>query len=122
MRWVRLALGCGVALVAGVAAAATPSREAVPTGQLISPLAAPGAIFPPLNPDLHDLPAFTVDHAASMTLSPDGKTLLILSTGFNRNVGADGKNIPALSNEYVFVYGLAGDRLEKRQVLQIPNA
>ena len=118
----KLALGCGLALIAGSGMAASPRREAIPTGQLISPLAAPGAIFRPLDPELHDLPAFTVDHAASMALSPDGKTLLILTTGYNRNVGADGKNIPSLSNEYVFVYGVAGDRLEKRQVLQVPNA
>jgi DNA-binding beta-propeller fold protein YncE len=115
-----LALACVVGLAAGAVQGA-PQRESIPTGQLISPLAAPGAVFQRLNPGLADLPAFTVDHAASMALSPDGHTLLILTSGFNRNVGQDGKNIAALSNEYVFVEGLARAGLKQRQVLQVPN-
>jgi len=111
-----------LAAAGAVVATAAPSRrEAIPTGQFVTPTAAPGAVFQPLNPDLADLPAFTADHAASMALSPDGKTLLILTSGFNRNAGADGKNIPALSNEYVFVYDVTSDAPKKRQVLQVAN-
>ena len=56
-----------------------------------------------------------------MALSPDGKTLLILTSGYNRNVGANGKQVPEQSNEYVFVYGVGGKAPVKRQVLQVPN-
>jgi YVTN family beta-propeller protein len=122
MEWsARLALGLALALVAGAGVAAPLAREAIPTGQLVSPLATHGAVFQPLNPDLPDLPSFTVDHAASQALSPDGKTLLILTSGFNRNVGPDGKNIPSLSNEYVFVYDVSGEAPRKRQVMQVAN-
>src|SRR5579883_1266854 len=114
-RYRKFALGVGAALACSIAAAADapPRPTAIPTGQLITPLAAPGAVFQPLNPGLPALPDFTVDHAASMSLSPDGKTLLILTSGFNRNVGPDGMNIATLSNEYVFVYDVAGDTPRK---------
>jgi YVTN family beta-propeller protein len=123
MRWFsRLALSCAWLSLCAAAVAAPVERQAVPTGQLISPLAVPGAVFQALNPDLADLPAFTVDHAASEALSPDGRTLLILTSGFNRNVAADGKNIPALSNEYVFIYDVSGAAPRKRQVVEIPDS
>ncbi|HKA53846.1 MAG TPA: beta-propeller fold lactonase family protein, partial [Candidatus Binatia bacterium] len=53
--------------------------------------------------------------------SPDGNTLLILTSGFNRNADPAGKGIPAESNEYVFVYDISGSNPVKRQVLQVPN-
>jgi YVTN family beta-propeller protein len=107
--------------LAGAAAAAAPAGQFLPTGQRITPHAAPGAIFQPLNPGLAALPGFTAGQASAVALSPDRKTLLILTSGFNRNSGPDGKRIEALSNEYVFVYDVAGKAPVKRQVLQVPN-
>src|SRR5690242_18725020 len=103
----------------GTAAAA--AGQFLPTGQKITPRAAPGAVFQPLNPGLSALPGFTAGQASAVALSPDSKTLLILTSGFNRNSGADGKRVDALSNEYVFVYDVAGKAPVKRQVLQVPN-
>ena len=58
-------------------------------------MAAKGSIFQPLNPDLPALPGFTAGQASAMAISPDGRTLLILTSGFNRNFGADGaKPVP----------------------------
>src|SRR5690242_14056562 len=110
-------------LLAGtaVAAPAGPGGQFVPTGQRITPRAAPGAVFQALNPGLAALPGFTAGQASAVALSPDRKTLLILTSGFNRNSGADGKRVDALSNEYVFVYDVAGKAPVKRQVLQVPN-
>ncbi|HEU4415708.1 MAG TPA: beta-propeller fold lactonase family protein, partial [Candidatus Angelobacter sp.] len=99
-----------------------PSAESLPNGMEITPLAARGATFQPLNPDLPDLPSFTVDHPVSTALSPDGNTLLILTSGFNRNFDARGKAIPAQSSEYVFVFDLRGKAPVKQQVLRIPNS
>ncbi len=56
-----------------------------------------------------------------MALSPNGKTLLVLTSGYNRNYGTDGKMIPDLSNEYVFIYDVSGPLPVKRQVVQVPN-
>lgn len=110
----------GFALVAAAPLAAHPA-EILPTGQAITPTAARGAIFQPLNPDLAGDPAYTVGQASALALSPDGRTLLILTSGYNRVVGSDGKNIADRSNEYVFVYDVSGRAPVKRQVLTAPN-
>src|SRR5256885_1915223 len=93
----------------------------LPTGMSITPTAAQGSTFQPLNPDLPDLPQFTVDHPITTVISPDGNTLLVLTSGYNRNFDVKAKKIPAQSNEYVFVYDIAQQAPVKRQVLKIAN-
>ncbi|HMF90501.1 MAG TPA: bifunctional YncE family protein/alkaline phosphatase family protein [Candidatus Angelobacter sp.] len=88
----------------------------------ITPLAARGVTLQPLNPDLPDLPQFTADHPLTTALSPDGKTLLIVTSGFNRNNDTKGKAIPEQSNEYVFVYDVRRPTPVKQQVLALANA
>jgi DNA-binding beta-propeller fold protein YncE len=102
-------------------AGAARTAELTPTGQALTPTAAPGAIFQPLNPDLPGDPAFTAGQASALALSPDGKTLLILTSGFNRTFGTDEKFVADRSNEYVFVYDVSGPSPVKRQVIQAPN-
>ena len=95
--------------------------EPLPTGVSITPLAAPGTWFQTLNPDLPARPDFTVDHPITTALSPDGATLLILTSGFNRNFDAKGKVILDQSTEYVFVYDVRQPVPQKSQVLKILN-
>ncbi len=94
--------------------------ERTSTGQFITPMAATGASFVPLYPDLPGMPGFTAGQAARLAISPDGNTLLVLTSGFNRNFGADGKPIALLSREYIFVYDISHGAPTKRQVLT-PN-
>jgi DNA-binding beta-propeller fold protein YncE len=108
-------------LAALALAGAAQAAEVTPAGQALTPTAAPGAIFQALNPDLPGDPTFTAGQASALALSPDGKTLLILTSGFNRNFGPDGPMIPERSNEYVFVYDVSGAPPVKRQVLTPPN-
>jgi DNA-binding beta-propeller fold protein YncE len=120
----RAILGMAAALGAAAGLATAPLARAVevtPTGQLLTPTAAPGAIFQPLNPDLPDDPAFTAGQASAVALSPDGRTLLILTSGYNRTVGPDGHFIPARSNEYVFVWDVSGAAPVKRQAIPVAN-
>lgn len=98
-----------------------PAGEPLPTGMSITPKAAKGTWLQPLNPDLPDRPSFTVDHPITTALSPDGGTLLVLTSGFNRNFDPKGRFIPDQSTEYVFVYDVRGPVPEKRQVLKILN-
>ena len=49
-------------------------------------------------------PAYTAGQASAVALSPDGRTLLILTSGFNLMFSADGKPVPGASTEFVFVY------------------
>jgi YVTN family beta-propeller protein len=101
---------------------AASAAEVLPTGMSITPTAAKGSIFQPLNPDLPDLPQFTADHPVSTAVSPDGNTLLILTSGFNRNFDVEGKSVPEQSREYVFVYDIRQQPPVKKQVLKVPNA
>jgi YVTN family beta-propeller protein len=94
--------------------------EFIPTGVRITPTAATGSTFQPLNPDLPGDPSFVVGQAVTTAISPDGKTLLILTSGFNSE--SAGPTHPSETNEYIFVYDLSGITPFKQQVLQIPNA
>jgi DNA-binding beta-propeller fold protein YncE len=98
---------------------ATPVK--LPTGVSITPTAAAGADFQPLNPDLPTRPQFVAGQAVTTAVSPDGNTLLILTSGYNRNNDATGKTVAAESNEYVFVYDITHNTPVKRQVLEVPN-
>jgi len=98
----------------------------VPTGVHITPSAAPGSIFQQLNPGLYFDPTFTVGQAVSTALSPDSKTLLILTSGYNSQNFTSGPHQgspnPAESNDYVFIYDVTARRPLLQQVLQVPNA
>src|SRR5476649_344285 len=108
-----------LALTAGAAMAEAP--QFTPTGQFITPSAAPGAIFQPLNPRLARDPAYTAGQASAVALSPDGRTLLILTSGYNLYMGADGQPVPAMSKEYVFVFDVSGRSPVQRQVIAVAN-
>lgn len=105
------------------------AQEVLPTGMSITPTATQGSVFEPLNPDLPSLPRFTVDHPVSTAVSPDGETLLILTSGYNSNFDESGNQIAGLSDEYIFVYDISPQTLLrthgaplKKQVLHVPNA
>jgi len=113
-----LVVAMAVAL-AGRAPAQTP--EFTPTGQFITPTAAPGAVFQPLNPHLAGDPNYTAGQATAVALSPDARTLLILTSGYNLVFGPDGKPIPAMSNEYVFVFDVSGPAPRQLQAIPVKN-
>jgi YVTN family beta-propeller protein len=109
-------LACLLTLIPSLAAA-----QLLPSGATLTPLAAPGAIFAPLNPHLTAAPDYTAGQAINMALSPDGKTLLILTSGYNKLFGANGKPIPAASNEYVFIEDISNGLPVQTPALPIPN-
>jgi DNA-binding beta-propeller fold protein YncE len=106
---------------AGLAIPAASSAETLPNMQTITPTAARGSVFVPLNPHLAANPGFTAGQAISTVVSPDGKTLLVLTSGFNRVNDSTGTQIPSQSNEYVFVYDVSNGAPVEKQVLQLPN-
>ena len=115
-----LAAGLSLMLIAPPASA-KPTPLA-PSGLRITPLAAAGARFVRLNPHLPDFPRYTAGQAVSTAVSPDGKTLLILTSGYNRLTDAGGKTIASASNEYVFVFDIAKGAPRQIQALQLPNS
>jgi hypothetical protein len=69
----------------------SPPAQALPNlGQQITPLAPQDSRFEPMNPDLPDNPAWLAGQAVTTVVSPDGKTLLVLTSGYNRVYNTDG--------------------------------
>jgi YVTN family beta-propeller protein len=102
------------------------STQTLPnTGQNLTPLAPQRARFEMLNPNLPDNPNYVAGQAVTTVTSPDHKTLLILTSGYNLVNYSSGPNLGqqnnADSNEYVFVYDISKPLPVKKQVLQIPN-
>ncbi len=100
-----------------------PPSQALPNlGQQITPLAPPNSRFEPMNPDLPDNPAWLAGQAVTTVVSPDGKTLLVLTSGYNRVYNASGTPFKLSdSKEYVFIYDISKYIPVKKQVVQIPN-
>lgn len=102
---------------------AATAPEVLPTGATITPDAAPGSVLQALTVDLPDYPNRAVDGAQTTSISPDGKTLLILTSGFNKLRDATGRVQPQDSSEYVFVYDISNPSAPvKKQVVFVPRA
>ena len=107
----------------GPVEAASQSSSVLPTGATITPNAAPGSVSQALTVDLPDYPNRAVDGAQTTSISPDGKTLLILTSGFNKLRDANGAVQPQDSSEYVFVYDISNSSAPvKKQVVFVPRA
>ncbi len=126
------ALSVFAVLAAPLLAQSTPNGnnsgqpQILSTGQRITPLAPRGARFEPLNPNLADNPEYTVGQAVSTTVSPDGKTLLILTSGYNRENYPDGakagKTNPTDSTEWVFVFDISGPTPLQKQAIPVTDS
>jgi DNA-binding beta-propeller fold protein YncE len=111
----------GGIMASTVAFAADTDSEMLPTGQGITPNAATGAQFQDLDPGLAAYPEHRAGMAVTTVASHDGKTLLILTSGFNKIALPSGMPDPAASNEYVFVFDIAKGAPRQIQVVQVPN-
>ena len=82
---------CGCSSSDGGGSTQPPSAQLLPNmGQQITPTAPPGAQFVTMNPDLADKADWQVSNAASTVVSPDKKTMLVLTSGYNRVYRTDG--------------------------------
>ncbi|MBV8377200.1 MAG: phosphoesterase, partial [Verrucomicrobia bacterium] len=93
----------------------------VSSGQRITPTAAPRAVLQPLNPGLGDFPNFVSSGGVSSIVSPDQKTLLVLTSGHNQLNDENGTMVSADSQEYVFIYDISAGTPVQKQVLKVPN-
>ena len=103
----------------------TPANvQALPNmGQQITPLAPLGSRFEPMNPGLLDNPDWLAGQAVTTVVSPDHKTMLALTSGYNRVYTSNSAQwYGPDSNEYVFIYDIATRVPLKKQVVQIPNS
>jgi YVTN family beta-propeller protein len=109
----------------------------LPTGQVITPTAAPGSTIQVLSTGLRSDGNADAAEAVTTALSPDGHTLLVLTSGWNRdNHLPDGTSItfPTLDpntgaaigtttlSEWVFVFAINPDgTVTKQQQINIPS-
>jgi len=118
-------MGNAVGAVSMTVDGVAPWAQTIPNmEQTITPLAPPGSQFQQLNPDLPDNPAWLASHAATTAISPDGSTMLVLTSGYNRVFDEGSNSLTSFekpdSNEYVFVYDISSGAPIKKQVLQVP--
>ncbi len=119
--WATLIAALGSFLL--VAGAPPPAAaQSLPTGQSLTPLAAPGAVFVPLRAGIGPHPEVLADGAATIAVSPDKREMLVLTSGFNRYIGGDGKVVAAQSGQYVFRYAISARGAVLRQSLSVANS
>ncbi|HZR66880.1 MAG TPA: beta-propeller fold lactonase family protein [Terriglobales bacterium] len=98
------------------------AQQSIPnSGQNITPLVPTGTAFVPLNPHLADNPQYLAGQAVTSIVSPDGKTLLVLTSGYNLMNSSSGSRIPADSTQFAFIYDISQNRPVQKQVIQVPN-
>ncbi|MEC4816414.1 MAG: beta-propeller fold lactonase family protein [Scytonema sp. PMC 1069.18] len=111
----------------------------LPTGVIVTPTATPGSTFERLTTGLRSDGSADANGAVATTLNPDGKTLLVLTSGYNRGYRDEntGESItyPVLDPttgtpstvttnkvEWVFVYSVGNNgTLTKQQQINLPN-
>ncbi len=103
----------------------TGEPQILSTGQIITPLAPRGASFEPLNPGLPDNPGYTVGQAESTAVSPDSRTLLVLTSGYNLENFTSGASLgqtnPADSSEWIFVFDITSGKAVQKQAIPVTN-
>jgi YVTN family beta-propeller protein len=135
-----IVLGLTMLVFAGLANAQASARvdddddkkSATPPGLFITPTALPNAVQQLLNPGLANYPDFVAGEAVKAVVSPDGKTLAILTAGQNSlyypnpaspaQVGTVDKTA---STQFLFLYDISGANKSKpalKQVIQQLNA
>ena len=105
-------------------------KSSTPPGQYITPTALPNAVQQVLNPGLANYPNFVAGEAVKAVVSPDGKTLAVLTAGMNSLYYPVGNsNFPNVdktaSTQFLFLYDISGANKTSpvlKQVLQQFNA
>jgi DNA-binding beta-propeller fold protein YncE len=105
--------------------------QPTPPGLYVTPTAPlSGAIQQQLNPGLTNYPDYVAGEAVKAVVSPDGKTLAVLTAGFNSLykhyvVGSPATVDTAASTQFVFLYDVSGPNKSKpalQQVIQQLNS
>jgi hypothetical protein len=110
-------------------------KSPTPPGLYITPTALANAVQQELNPGLTNYPDFVAGEAVKAVVSPDGKTLAILTAGMNSlyypntpaniTAGLIGKIDTAASTQFLFLYDVSGANKSKpvlKQVIQQLNS
>ncbi len=116
------ALFCCFLLAIGAPLVAAPSQQLLPTGQALTAQAAPGARFTPLVTGVGPNQAYVADGASAIAISGDKRQMLVLTSGYNRYNGPNGKLVPQQSTQYIFRYAIGAGGARHVQTLHVPNS
>lgn len=100
-------------------------RLQLATGQFVTPTAPRKSVQQFLNPGLPGYPNFVAGEAVRSQLSPDGKTLAVITAGQNSLYKPDGTVDTAASTQFIFLYDVSGAHKATpllKQVIQQTNA
>ena len=105
-------------------------KSPTPPGLYITPTALAHAVQQDLNPELAKYPNFVAGEAVKAVVSPDGKTLAILTAGMNSLIQLDSTGMvssvdTAASTQFLFLYDISGANKTKpalKQIIQQTNA
>lgn len=100
-------------------------KSPTPPGLYITPTALHDAVQQDLNPGLTKYPDFVAGEAVKAVVSPDGKTLAILTAGMNSLYDSTGTVDKSASTQFLFLYDISGANKTKpalKQVIQQLNA
>ncbi len=92
------------------------------TGQFVTPSVIPGAVSQLLNPGLAAYPGFVAGEAVRSQLSPDGKTLAVITAGQNSLYLPTGSVDTTNSKQFIFLYDVSRGSPVLAQVLLQTNA
>ena len=116
-------LGALAPITARAQTSASFNNYRLPSGQFLTPTAAPGSTFIALNPNLANYRNLPAGGGMTGVVSPDGKTLVVLTSGYNSfyyQTGDNAGNLDPVSAEYVFVYDISAGKPVQKQILSVP--
>ena len=129
--------GLAAAGTHNLAVGGTPQNALLPTGVYVTATAAPGSRLYRLTTGLRPDGNADASDATATTLSPDGKTLLVLTSGYNLDYNTTGGapitySIPdpvtgqssatkTTKSEWVFVYDVSRGQPRRLQQISIPD-
>ncbi len=93
----------------------------LPSGNTLSPIAAHGTALTNLPVRLPDGHTILLSHPATMAPGADGKRFYLLTSGFNRHAGLDGKLDPEASSEWLLAYDIVDGMPVQSAVTPVPN-
>jgi len=99
----------------------TPTINVPNTGEVITPQAAPGSRFTYLNPGLANYPTDAVEFAVSAAITPDKKTLALITSGDYGIYTPAGARDTTASTEWIFIFDISHAIPVQKQALQVPN-
>lgn len=113
----RIAIALALLATSSMAAAVD---DILPTGQRITPLAAPGSSMIALDPALADMPTLRLGWAINAVLSPDRTRLAIITSGTNSLLNAKGGPVsPKAFGDYIVIYDVTGTTPRRTATLPI---